>query len=118
MLAAPNVYAYSVDDAVGNLQADATGFIIAVGGTRGLPNPTPAAPPVNVNFGYGRTDKVRFEKYGICTAKPNIAVDPTDVRFDLARYHLPQEAYTTVHAVAMLVRLVAEQAMNALHARR
>jgi hypothetical protein len=73
---APNTYAYSVDDAVGNMQADATGFIIAVGGTKGLPNPNRAAPPVNVNFGYGKTDKVRFMKYGICTATPNMAVDP------------------------------------------
>ena len=81
---APNVYAYSVDDAVGNLQADATGFIIAVGGTRGLPNPNPAAPPVNVNFGYAKTDKVRFEKYGICTTTPDQAIDPDYASFGLS----------------------------------
>jgi len=81
---APNVYAYSVDDAVGNLQADGTGFIIAVGGTKGLPNPNPAAPPVNVNFGFAKTDKVRFVKYGICTATPNTPVNPDFPSFGLS----------------------------------
>jgi hypothetical protein len=33
---APNVYAYSVDDAVGNLQAEGAGFIIDVGSTKNL----------------------------------------------------------------------------------
>ena len=83
-VAAPNVYAYSVDDAVGNMQADGTGFIIAVGGTKGLPNPNPAASPVNVNFGYATTDKVRFEKYGICTTTPNQAVNPDYHSFALS----------------------------------
>jgi hypothetical protein len=82
-VAAPNVYAYSVDDAVGNMQADGTGFIIAVGGTTGLPNPNPAEPPVNVNFGFATTDKVRFEKYGICTMTPNQAVNPDYHSFGL-----------------------------------
>lgn len=81
---APNVYAYSVDDAVGNLQAEGTGFIIAVGGTNGLPNPNPAAPPINVNFGFAKTDKVRFTKYGICTTTPNKPVDPDFASFGLS----------------------------------
>jgi hypothetical protein len=33
-----NVYAYSVDDAVGNIQAEGTGFIIDVGDTKHLEN--------------------------------------------------------------------------------
>jgi hypothetical protein len=82
-VAAPNVYAYSVDDAVGNMQADGTGFIIAVAGTKGLPNPNPAEPPVNVNFGFAKTDKVRFEKYGICTPTPDQAVNPDYASFGL-----------------------------------
>lgn len=81
---APNVYAYSVDDAVGNLQADATGFIIAVGGVRGLPNPNPAAPAVNVNFGYSVKDAVRFMKYGICTTTANTDIDPNFPSFGLS----------------------------------
>jgi hypothetical protein len=66
---APNVYAYSVDDAVGNLQADGTGFVIAVGGTNGLPNPNPASPPVNVNFG-SPSPFGEWIKYGVCTTDP------------------------------------------------
>ena len=61
-----NVYAYSVDDAVGNLQADGGGFVIAVGGPRGLPNPNPASPPVNVNFG-GASAFGEWTHYGVCT---------------------------------------------------
>jgi hypothetical protein len=63
---APNVYAYSVDDAVGNLQADGSGFIIAVGGVRGLPNPNPAAPPVDINFG-GPNEFGEWTHFGVCT---------------------------------------------------
>jgi hypothetical protein len=65
-LEAPNVYAYSVDDAVGNLQADGNGFIIAVGGTDGLPNPKPASPPVHVNFG-GASAFGEWTHFGVCT---------------------------------------------------
>ncbi|MEJ8572092.1 hypothetical protein [Microbaculum marinum] len=67
-LNAPNTYAYSVDDAVGNLQADGNGFVLAVGGTRGLPNPNPASPPVNVNFGSGNMFG-EFTHFGVCTTK-------------------------------------------------
>lgn len=63
---APNVYAYSVDDAVGNLQADGNGFVIAVGGTKGLPKPKPASPPVNINFG-GKSAFGEWTHFGICT---------------------------------------------------
>jgi len=61
-----NVYAYSVDDAVGNLQADGDGFVIAVGGPAGLPNPNPASPPVHVNFG-GKNPFGDWTYYGVCT---------------------------------------------------
>jgi hypothetical protein len=64
-----NAYAYSVDDAVGNLQADGSGFYIAVGGTKGLPNEKPAYPPVNVNFG-GASDFGEWTKFGVCTDEP------------------------------------------------
>ena len=41
---APYTYAYSVDDAVGNMQTDGTGLIIAVGGPDNLPNPNHVTP--------------------------------------------------------------------------
>lgn len=81
---APNVYAYSVDDAVGNMQVDATGFIIEVGGTEGLPNPNPASPPIHISLGYSRKDDVRFTEYGVCTDPPNKKIDPDFPSFDIS----------------------------------
>lgn len=79
---APNVYAYSVDDAVGNMQADGDGFVIAVGGKRGLPNGKPAGPPIHVGLGYAKTDQIRFVKYGVCTMTPDKNVNPDFASFD------------------------------------
>jgi len=72
-LNAPYTYAYSVDDAVGNMQTDGTGLIIAVGGTENLPNPDHATPNVNFPFGYSSSydGGIRFTEYGRCTSTPN-----------------------------------------------
>jgi hypothetical protein len=76
---APNVYAYSVDDAVGNLQAEGTGFIIDVGSTKNLctgatpcPNQNPAAPPININYALNPSFQFNFTNFGVCK------FDPTD----------------------------------------
>jgi hypothetical protein len=82
-IGAPNVYAYSVDDAVGNLQAEGTGFIVAIGGTKGLPNPKPAVPPININFG-APSAFGKFTHYGVCTDTPNKPVDPDFTSFGLS----------------------------------
>ena len=79
----PNAYAYSVDDAVGNLQADGTGFIIAIGGPKGLPNPTPAESPIIVGLGFSKTDAVKFTKYGICQQEPKTKINPNFAAFTL-----------------------------------
>jgi hypothetical protein len=63
---APNVYAYSVDDAVGNIQAEATGFIIDVASTKHLENQLPAAPPINIDIGFGGPQPVQFTSYRVC----------------------------------------------------
>jgi hypothetical protein len=70
---APYTYAYSVDDAVGNMQTDGTGLIIAVGGSDNLPNPDHATPNVNFPFGYSSSydGGIHFTKYGRCTATPD-----------------------------------------------
>ena len=75
---APYVYAYSVDDAVGNMQVAGDGLILAVGGVNGLPNPNHATPFINVSFGYAPKpiNLVQFTKYGICTTTPDTAVNP------------------------------------------
>jgi len=83
-LNAPNAYAFSVDDAVGNIQAYGEGLIISVGGLKGMPNPNPATPPINISVGYGPKDEVRFTKYGVCTATPDTDVDPDYVSFAIS----------------------------------
>ncbi len=87
-LNAKYVYAYSVDDAVGNMQTRGEGLIIAVGGTAGLPNPNPATAPIHVPFGWAATDQIKFVKYGICTNTPDQDVNPNFTSFDLSANQL------------------------------
>ena len=82
---AQNVYAYSVDDAVGNLQADGAGFFIDVGSSQNLctcllnktctgapgpnpacPNQNPAGPPITVTVAPNG-----FTHYGLCKYDPS-----------------------------------------------
>jgi hypothetical protein len=65
-LGMPGVYAYSVDDAVGNLNVEAQGYIVDIGSTEHLENQTPAQPPINIGLGFSPTDPVRFLTYGVC----------------------------------------------------
>jgi len=70
-LNAPYTYAYSVDDAVGNVQTDGTGLYIAVGGTQRLPNPDHATPDVHFDFGYKNlANGIFFTKFGRCETDP------------------------------------------------
>jgi hypothetical protein len=62
----PNAYAYSVDDAVGNIQANATGIIIDIGSAKNLENQNPATPPIHINFAYSDSDQIRYTRYRIC----------------------------------------------------
>lgn len=68
------MYAYSIDDAVGNMNEIGNGLVIAVAGSEGLSNPneydkdlistvSPGAWPINLNRPY-------FSSYGICSAIP------------------------------------------------
>ena len=67
-LNAPYTYAYSVDDAVGNVQTDGTGVIIAVGGTENLPNPDHATPDVHFNYPYkSLSNGNTFDFFGRCS---------------------------------------------------
>jgi hypothetical protein len=62
----PGVYAYSVDDAVGNIQAEATGYIIDVGSLKNLENQSPAAPPITVSLGYDPDRALNYLTYRLC----------------------------------------------------
>jgi hypothetical protein len=72
-MSAPYTYAYSVDDAVGNMQTDGTGLIIAVGGPQNLPNPKHVTPEVQFTFGYESpyAGGITFNQYGRCITAPN-----------------------------------------------
>ena len=70
---APYTYAYSVEDAVGNMQTDGTGLIVAIGGPQDLPNQDHVTPEVLFTFGYesGYAGGITFDKYGRCVTAPN-----------------------------------------------
>ncbi|MGH7048389.1 MAG: hypothetical protein ACREE2_18585 [Stellaceae bacterium] len=70
---APYTYAYSVDDAVGNMQTDGTGLIVAIGGPQHLPNPNHVTPEVKFTFGYKSSyaGGITFAKYGRCVTAAN-----------------------------------------------
>jgi hypothetical protein len=77
LLNAPLAYAYSVDDAVGNVQTDGTGMIVAVGGLENLPNPDRNTPEVHVDFAYQSLSNLhKFLYYGKCTKDPKTPVNP------------------------------------------
>jgi len=83
-LNAKNVYAYSVDDALGNMQVDGSGLIIAVGGKQRLPNPDEATPPVHVSIGSSKDNKVSYTKYRICNTGKNRDVNPDFTSFNIS----------------------------------
>ena len=80
-LGMPGVYAYSVDDAVGNLNVYATGYIVDIGSTMHLENTNPAGPPIAISLGYAITDAVRFDTYSVCGPNKNKKVNPADPVF-------------------------------------
>jgi hypothetical protein len=82
-LGIPNAYAYSVDDAVGNIQAEAKGFIIDIGSLKHLENQSPAGPPINITFGYDPNSTLKFLTYGVCgnLASRQKPVDPLNPTF-------------------------------------
>jgi hypothetical protein len=59
-------YAYSVDDALGNVQAEGQGFIVDVGSTEHLENRHECSPPINISLGYDPNAQTRFTQYAVC----------------------------------------------------
>ena len=81
-----NAYAYSVDDAVGNLQAEGKGFIIDIGDTKHLENSELAQPPINVAIGWNKGADLNFASYRLCENVPSRdkTVDPNNSQFILS----------------------------------
>jgi hypothetical protein len=65
-----NAYAYSVDDALGNVQTDGKGFIVDVGSTKNLENQFPAEPPINISLGFDPNVHPQFSAYRLCENVP------------------------------------------------
>jgi hypothetical protein len=76
-----SVYSYSVDDAVGNLNVYAKGYIVDIGDTKHLENQNPAGPPIAISLGYSIDDAVRFETYSVCGPNKDRPVNPADPQF-------------------------------------
>jgi hypothetical protein len=73
-IGAPNAYAYSVDDAVGNIQAEGQGFIVDIADTVNLENPNLAGPPITINLGFGGSGfdaMFQFTNYAVCQTTPD-----------------------------------------------
>lgn len=62
-----NAYAYSVDDAVGNVQADGDGIIIDISSLKHLENQLPADQPIDISYGLLSPSKqTSFTHYSVC----------------------------------------------------
>ena len=72
-------YAFSIDDAVGNMQELGNGLAVAIGGAKGLPNPKPYDPSKSLIISMGtQPGGVKWLGYGAC--KPEVNPCKTDVK--------------------------------------
>jgi hypothetical protein len=77
-------YAFSIDDAIGFQSYPGAGLIYAVGGTKGLENPTPLDKKNVVNVTYGHPPNTTlWLSAGLCNSNPNdLTLKPEDPSFD------------------------------------
>ncbi len=84
----PGSYAFSIDDDVGNMQvANATGMIIAVGGTNGLENQDPYNPATVINVSLGDANALKrpqWTDYGICGNTADRQFSPGQLAFQVS----------------------------------
>jgi hypothetical protein len=76
-------YAYSVDDALGNVQAEGQGFIVDVGSVENLENKHPCSPPIIVTLGGANEVGGKFDFYQICNDGKKKPVNPNFTAFVL-----------------------------------
>ncbi|MBX3709796.1 MAG: hypothetical protein KIT56_06525 [Gammaproteobacteria bacterium] len=88
-----NAYAFSIDDAVGNMNEDGDGVVIAVGGGNGLPNPNAYDPSKIVNVGLGAPSgsDPTWVFYGICQPTPNKQLPTGSLTFKVQTVEFPCE---------------------------
>ncbi|STX29700.1 Thaumatin domain-containing protein [Legionella beliardensis] len=86
-----NAYAFSIDDAVGNMNVRGAGVVIAIGGAQGLPNPNPfnKNATANVNLGAPVSGGASWLSYGICSATPNQNFDQGVFSFQIQTVTYP-----------------------------
>lgn len=66
-------YAYSVDDAMGNIQAEGAGMVVDIASNAHLPNKDKATPPIQITAPYANDStlpKINFKTYSLCGGKP------------------------------------------------
>ena len=86
-----NAYAFSIDDAVGNMNEVGDGLVIAVGGKPGLDNGRPFNKDkvIHVNLGTPRTGFPKWSAFGVCTNKADQNINPAFLSFALYTVDYP-----------------------------
>ncbi len=87
-----NAYAFSIDDAVGNMNEVGNGLIIAFGGGDGLANGKPfdKSKVIHVNLGAPVAgSRNQWKSYGVCTAKPDQDINPKFLSFNIYTVDYP-----------------------------
>lgn len=88
---AMSAYAFSIDDAVGNMNEKGDGVVVAIGGSKGLENDRPFDPKkkINVNLGAPTKGGPKWDSYGICTKQPDQDIDPNHTSFTIYSVDYP-----------------------------
>lgn len=83
-------YAFSIDDAIGNMNELGDGVIVAVGGSKGLENDRRFDPSkkINVNLGAPSKGGPKWKSYGICS-EPDQDIDPNHTSFTIYSVEYP-----------------------------
>jgi hypothetical protein len=88
---AMKAYAFSIDDAVGNMNEPGDGVIVAVGGPEGLENKRPFDPSKKISINLGGTQKgfPKWTSYGICSKTPTQDLNPEFTSFAIYSVDYP-----------------------------
>ncbi|MEP6968512.1 MAG: hypothetical protein ABI906_10570, partial [Pseudomonadota bacterium] len=86
-----NAYAFSIDDAVGNMNELGNGLIVAVGGSDGLVNKKAfdKHKVIHVNLGTPRPGFPKWKSYGVCSAKADQDINPKFLSFSIYSVDYP-----------------------------